>query len=188
MGRVRRQLFVPAAQRRQTYADYPLPIGSGQTISQPYVVAFMTEALGLTGSERVLEVGTGSGYQAAILAELSQKVYSVEIIESLSRTAGEVLGQLGYDNVHLRVGDGYGGWPEKAPFQAIMVTAAPDHVPPALLEQLAPGGKMVLPVGRHYQDLVLIERRGEGFHRRKILPVRFVPMRGAAEKASGRAQ
>ena len=164
------------------YADTPLPIGHGQTISQPYIVAFMSEALELKGGERVLEIGTGSGYQAAVLAELAREVYSIEIVEPLGREAEKRLRELGYSNIKLRVGDGYRGWPEAAPFDAIMVTAAPDHVPPALIEQLAEGGRLVLPVGSFFQELVRIRRTKDGTKQESLLPVRFVPMTGEAQK------
>ena len=182
MGRVPRERFVPASLASDAYADSPLPIGHDQTISQPYVVAFMTQALGLTGREKVLEIGTGSGYQAAVLAELSREVYSIEIVRPLAEQARALLAELGYENVQVRVGDGYRGWPEKAPFDAIIVTAAPDHVPEPLVEQLAVGGKMIVPVGRIAQDLVLLERTPTGVKRSTVLPVVFVPMTGEAQK------
>jgi len=182
MEKVPRHLFVPKVLWSQAYSDYPLPIDHDQTISQPYIVAFMSQALRLDGSERVLEIGTGSGYQAAVLAELCREVSTIEIIPELSKSASKVLKQLGYDNVHLRVGDGYAGWPEKAPFDAIMVTAAPPLVPQPLIDQLAVGGRMILPVGDLYQYLVLIEKTPRAITRRKVLPVRFVPMTGEAQK------
>jgi len=182
MRKVPRHLFVPRAAQSHAYADTPLPIGHDQTISQPYIVAFMSEALELKGGERVLEIGTGSGYQAAVLAELAREVYSIEIVEPLAREAEKRLKELGYSNIRLRVGDGYRGWPDAAPFDAIMVTAAPDHVPPALVEQLAEGGRLVLPVGSLFQELIRIRRTKEGTRRESLLPVRFVPMTGEAEK------
>jgi protein-L-isoaspartate(D-aspartate) O-methyltransferase len=182
MREVPRHLFVPQSLQSRAYADTPLPIGHNQTISQPYIVAFMSEALELKAGQRVLEIGTGSGYQAAVLAELASEVYSIEIVEPLAKQAEERLKELGYSNIKLRVGDGYRGWPEAAPFDAIMVTAAPDHVPPALIEQLAEGGRLVLPVGRFFQNLVRIRRTPEGPRRESLLPVRFVPMTGEAEK------
>ncbi len=181
MAKVPRHRFVPEEWQSEAYTDGPLPIGYEQTISQPYVVAFMTEALDLDGSERVLEIGTGSGYQAAVLGELAKEVYTIEIIEPLGRQARKELGDLGCDNVFVRLGDGYRGWPEKGPFDAIMVTAAPDHVPDPLLSQLAIGGHLILPVGDYEQSLVLLERTATGFERREVLPVRFVPMTGEAE-------
>ncbi len=182
MRAVERHRFVPEGVRSQAYEDRALPIGFRQTISQPYVVAFMTEALELEPHERVLEVGTGSGYQAAVLAELVAEVYSIEIVAELAERAGRTLAELGYDNVEVRAGDGYRGWPEHAPFDAIIVTAAPDHVPPALVEQLAMGGRMIVPVGDRNQELVLLERTTTGLDERRVLPVRFVPMTGEAEK------
>ncbi len=176
MRSVPRHLFVPEAWRHYAYADTPLPIGHGQTISQPYIVAFMTEALDLKRTDRVLEIGTGSGYQAAVLAQICSEVYSIEIIEPLASEAAARLKQLGYTRVHLRAGDGYRGWPEAAPFDAIIVTAAPDAIPVVLLEQLAVGGRMVVPVGRGEQVLVRIRRTKEGYKRENLLPVRFVPM------------
>jgi protein-L-isoaspartate(D-aspartate) O-methyltransferase len=179
MARVPRHLFVPEESRADAYGDYPLPIGYGQTISQPYIVAFMTEALEVEPHHRVLEIGTGSGYQAAILAELGREVYSIEIVEPLAKRTHELLAKLGYTKLHLRIGDGYRGWPEAAPFDAILVTAAGDHVPPALIDQLKPGGRMVLPIGSVYgaQYLILVEKDAAGAVRtRSLLPVAFVPM------------
>jgi protein-L-isoaspartate(D-aspartate) O-methyltransferase len=181
--KIPRHLFVPPQMQSYAYADEPLPIGYGQTISQPYIVAFMSEALELKPQDRVLEIGTGSGYQAAVLAELAREVYSIEIVEPLGKEAAERLKRLGYTNVKVRIGDGYRGWPEAAPFDAIMVTAAPNHVPPALVEQLREGGRLVLPVGRFFQDLIRIRRTPEGTRQESLLPVRFVPMVGEAEKA-----
>jgi protein-L-isoaspartate(D-aspartate) O-methyltransferase len=181
MRSVPRHLFVPPAEAAFAYDDRPLPIGSGQTISQPYVVAFMAEQLRLTGKEKVLEIGTGSGYSAAILAALAAKVFSIEIRPELSREAKERLEKLGVKNVELRAADGYRGWPEQAPFDAILVTAAPEKVPPPLLEQLAPSGRMVIPVGAFYQELKVIHRQGGGYTEKSVLPVRFVPFVGEAE-------
>ncbi len=179
MRQVPRHRFVPPRLARLAYRDYPLPIGHGQTISQPFMVAFMTEALGLKPGDKVLEVGTGSGYQAAVLSRLAAQVYSIEIIPQLQDEARARLARLGYGNIHLRTGDGYLGWPEAAPFQGIIVTCAPERIPPPLLEQLAPGGRMVIPVGPRggVQELVLVEKdhRG-GLRRRRLLPVRFVPL------------
>ncbi len=178
---VPRHEFVPAAQRPHAYANRPLPIGHGQTISQPYIVALMSDLIKPRADDRVLELGTGSGYQAAILAELTNAVYSIEIIEALGITAAERLSSLGYDNVTLRIGDGYYGWEEHAPFDAIVVTAAASHVPPPLVAQLKPGGRMVIPVGSRFltQQLVLIEKQADGqLITRQILPVKFVPLTG----------
>ena len=182
MRKVPRHLFVPAEMVPSAYADQPLPIGHGQTISQPYIVGFMTEALELKPCDRVLEIGTGSGYQAAVLAELAAEVFSIEIVEPLGKEVALRLRDLGYSRIKLRIGDGYRGWPEAAPFDAIMVTAAPDHIPPALVDQLAPGGRLVLPVGRFFQELVRIRRTPQGIKQEELLPVRFVPMVGEAEK------
>ena len=176
MRHVVRHRFVPPAMAPYAYRDQPLPIGHEQTISQPYIVAFMTEALELERDSRVLEIGTGSGYQAAVLAEMCRDVYSIEIVEPLGKEAAERLKGLGYQNVHLRVGDGYRGWPEAAPFDAIIVTAAPEEIPSALLDQLAMGGRMVLPVGRGIQTLLRVRRTPKRFTIENLLPVRFVPM------------
>ena len=181
MRKIPRHLFVPPEWQSLAYADQPLPIGHGQTISQPYIVAFMTEALELKPGDRVLEIGTGSGYQAAVLAELVREVYSLEIVEPLAEEAEARLQRLGYTNVHVRAGDGYRGWPEAAPFDAIMVTAAPDHVPAPLVAQLALDGRLILPVGRFSQDLVRIRRTAAGLKKETLLPVRFVPMTGESE-------
>lgn len=177
MGKVLRHEFVPVAQRPSAYRNRPLSIGSGQTISQPYVVALMTDLMRLEPDDKVLEIGTGSGYQAAVLGELVADVYSVEIVEPLGRQAAEVLGRLGYDNVHTRIGDGYKGWPEHAPYDAIIVTAAPDHVPPALIEQLKPGARLVIPVGDMFQKLMVITKNEDGTTtREETVPVQFVPL------------
>jgi protein-L-isoaspartate(D-aspartate) O-methyltransferase len=184
MRKIRRHLFVPPEWQSRAYADEPLPIGHGQTISQPYIVAYMTEALELKPGDRVLEIGTGSGYQAAVLAELVHEVYSIEIVELLAKEAEARLQRLGYTNVHVRSGDGYRGWPEAAPFDAIMVTAAPDHVPAPLVEQLALNGRLILPVGRFFQDLIRIRRTSAGLKKETLLPVRFVPMTGESERGS----
>ena len=181
MRAVPRHLFVSPAEASSAYDDRPLPIGSGQTISQPYVVAFMAEQLRLKGTERVLEIGTGSGYSTAILASLAARVYSIEIRPELAREAEERLQKLGVKNVELRAADGYRGWPEQAPFDAILVTAAPEKVPPPLLEQLSASGRMVIPVGAFYQELKVIERQGGGYTEKSVLPVRFVPFVGEAE-------
>ena len=172
-----RHLFVPAPLRYLAYADRPLPIGHGQTISQPYVVAFMTELLDPQPHHRVLEIGTGCGYQAAVLSRLVKAVYSIEIVPELARDSAALLKQLGYDNVLVRAGDGYQGWPDEAPFDRILLTAAPPEVPKTLVDQLQVGGKLVAPEGRVWQNLVLLEKRADGSLQRKVsLPVRFVPM------------
>jgi protein-L-isoaspartate(D-aspartate) O-methyltransferase len=177
MGKVPRHEFVPTLQRRSAYRNRPLSIGSGQTISQPYIVALMTYLLELDAGDTVLEIGTGCGYQSAVIAELAKDVYTVEIVEPLGRTAAATLERLGYSNVHAQIGDGYKGWPERAPFDAIIVTAAPDHVPPALIEQLMPGGHLVIPVGRLAQQLIVITKNEDGSTtRREIVPVQFVPL------------
>ena len=180
LGKVPRHEFVLVSERRYAYENRPLPIGYGQTISQPYIVAIMSDLLKLEPGDRVLEIGTGSGYQAAILAELVQQVYSIEIIGDLAQRARGVLDRLGYEQVKTRVGDGYYGWQERAPFDAIIVTAAADHVPPPLIRQLKPGGRMLIPVGSRFmtQQLVLITKGDEGITTRLLLPVRFVPLTG----------
>lgn len=177
--RVPREAFVPPGQRPHAYENRPLPIGHGQTISQPFIVALMSELAELGPGERVLEVGTGSGYQAALLAELGAEVYSIEILEPLGRRAETTLRELGYRDIRLRIGDGYAGWPEAAPFDAIVVTAGPDHLPAPLVDQLAPGGVMVIPLKLGFQDeqLTVLRRDAEGrVSERRILPVRFVPL------------
>jgi protein-L-isoaspartate(D-aspartate) O-methyltransferase len=176
METVPRHEFVPKGSINQAYDDHPLHIGHGQTISQPYIVALMSEVLELEREDRVLEIGTGSGYQAAVLAELVDQVYSIEIVEELGREAAERLSRLGYDNVQVRIGDGYKGWPDEAPFDAVIVTAAPETVPQALVDQLAEGGRMVLPVGVGVQELLLIEKKNGKAVERHITSVRFVPM------------
>ena len=183
MAKVPREEFVPADSRTASYEDGPLPIGYDQTISQPYIVAFMTEQLRPKPSDRLLEVGTGSGYQAAILAELVADVYTIEIIEPLAKNAEATLQRLGYKNVHVKVGDGYSGWPEYAPFDAIIVTCAPDKVPQLLTDQLKEGGRMIIPVGdRFAQELYLLEKKNGQLKESVTLPVRFVPMAGEAQK------
>jgi len=178
MRKVPRHLFVPPSGVAQAYADHPLPIGHDQTISQPYIVAFMTEALGLVGGESVLEVGTGSGYQAAVLAEIAARVHTIEIVAPLAEESAALLKRLGCANVEVRAGDGYLGWPEAAPFDAIMVTAAAPRIPEPLKEQLKDGGRLVLPIGDEWQELVVVTRRGDLFEEKRVLPVRFVPMTG----------
>jgi len=182
MARVPRHEFVPEGVRTQAYDDYPLPIGERQTISQPYIVALMTSLLELKGGERVLEIGTGSGYQAAVLSEIAGEVYTMEILEPLSQRARQRLTALGYGNIHFRVGDGWKGWPEAAPFDGIVVTAAPEKIPQALLEQLKVGGRMVVPVGSFFQDLMVLTKTPNGYEKRNVIPVRFVPMTGEAER------
>lgn len=182
MGSVARHRFVPVDQAPYAYENRPLPIGYGQTISQPYIVALMTDLMNTRSGDKVLEIGTGSGYQAAILAELGAQVFTIEIVEPLGRQATERLKQSGYKNVSVRVGDGYYGWQAQAPFDAIIVTAAASHVPPPLVQQLKPGGKMVIPVGSPFltQHLMLVEKGTDGsVSSRQILPVRFVPLTGA---------
>ena len=179
MRSVERHNFVPENYRDRAYSDGPLPIGHGQTISQPYIVAFMTEQLQVSSQHKVLEIGTGSGYQAAILGELAKHVFTIEIIPELAEGAKNILNHLNYKNITVRAGDGYKGWPEEAPFERIMVTAAPTEVPQELIDQLAPGGRMILPVGAQFlvQYLWVIEKDDQGtVTKEKILPVRFVPM------------
>jgi len=182
MRQVPRHLFVPEAQRRHAYEDRPLPIGLQQTISQPYIVALMTALANVGPGDRVLEIGTGSGYQAAILSALARRVYSIEILEELSLRAQTVLRETGRNNIEFRVGDGYRGWPEAAPFDVILVTAAPPEVPQPLVEQLAQGGRMVIPVGTAYQELLVLEKTANGLVGRRSIPVRFVPMTGEAQQ------
>lgn len=179
MRRVPRHRFVPEPLRDQAYEDHPVPIGEGQTISQPYIVAYMTEALKLKPKDKVLEVGTGSGYQAAVLAELVKEVYTIEIVAKLARQARKVLEELGYENIDFRIGDGYQGWPDKAPFDGIMVTAAPEHIPQPLLDQLEVGGRLVMPVKNR---LLRVTRTKEGYEKERLLWVRFVPMTGKAQE------
>ena len=176
MSRVERHRFIPEPLRTQAYGDHPVPIGDGQTISQPYIVAFMTQALAVEPHHRVLEIGTGSGYQAAILGELAKEVYTIEIRPALGERATATLRALDYRNVHVRIGNGYLGWPEHQPFDRIMVTAAPPEIPQALVEQLRQGGRMAIPVGRDDQELRILERAGNGVTVLQTLPVRFVPM------------
>jgi len=179
LAKVERHRFVPSDQQSLAYRNHPLPIGSGQTISQPYIVALSTDLVEPQPGQRVLEIGTGSGYQAAILAEIVSKVYSIELVPSLGKEAADRLRTLGYANVEVRIGDGYAGWPEQAPFDAIVVTAAAPRVPQALVDQLKPGGRMVIPVGASYeaQQLLLIVKRPDGtVERKSVLAVRFVPL------------
>ena len=176
MRKVERHKFVSARDMSEAYADYPLPIGYGQTISQPYIVALMAELCALDGFEKVLEIGTGCGYQAAVLSLLAKEVYSIEIIEQLAKSAAKRLGDLKYKNVFVKTGDGYKGWPEKAPFDVIILSASPPDVPKTLLEQLGDGGVLVAPVGEYFQELIKIEKHNGIYSREKITYVRFVPM------------
>jgi len=189
MGKVPRHLFVPERQRDQAYDDHPLPIGHDQTISQPYIVALMTQLAAPKPEHRALDVGTGSGYQAAVLSLVCKKVYGIEIVPPLAEAAQKRLASLGYKNVTVRAGDGYRGWPEHAPFDVILVAAAPDHVPQPLIDQLAPGGRLVIPVGGYPQRLTVLEKRADGSIRRSTAgPVLFVPMTGEALKPGDRKQ
>jgi protein-L-isoaspartate(D-aspartate) O-methyltransferase len=177
MAKVPREKFVAKELRASAYEDHPLPIGYGQTISQPFIVAFMTQELKPKPADRVLEIGTGSGYQAAVLAELVAEVYTIEIVKPLAQEAEIRLRELGYKNIHVKAGDGYKGWPEHAPFDAIIVTAAPDHVPQPLVEQLKEGGRMIIPVGKTFaQELYLLEKRGGVVKQTAVVPVKFVPL------------
>lgn len=185
MRKVPRHEFVPEDKKKYAYEDRPLEIGEDQTISQPYIVALMTELLGLKGDEKVLEIGTGSGYQAAILAEIVKEVYTIEIIKSLADNAEERLKRLGYNNITVKCGDGYQGWKEHAPFDGIIVTAAPDHIPQPLIEQLKVGGRLVIPVGSVFQELKLITKTDKGIIEKNVIPVRFVPMTGEAQEKKG---
>jgi protein-L-isoaspartate(D-aspartate) O-methyltransferase len=181
LARVPRHEFVPAGERRYAYENRPLPIGHGQTISQPYIVAIMTDMLKLEPDSKVLELGTGSGYQAAILGELAAQVFTMEIVEPLGLQARSRLQKMGYDNITTRVGDGYYGWQEHAPFDAIIVTAAASHIPPPLIEQLKPGGRMVIPVGSRFmtQQLMVVDKQDDGkIVSRQVMPVVFVPVTG----------
>jgi protein-L-isoaspartate(D-aspartate) O-methyltransferase len=183
MRNVPRHKFVDLEYQKSAYEDHPLPIGHGQTISQPYIVAYMTEKLALTDDDKVLEIGTGSGYQAAILAELADSVYTIEIVEPLCVKAKKRLADLGYDNVFVRCGNGYNGWPEEAPFDAVIMTAAGKHIPQPLLDQLKVGGQLVAPVGDYFQELVLMKKTDDDqFKKEKLIPVRFVPLTGKQSK------
>jgi protein-L-isoaspartate(D-aspartate) O-methyltransferase len=181
LRKVQRHLFVPAPWQNSAYDDRPLPIGHGQTISQPYIVAYMTEAVKINPGDRVLEIGTGSGYQAAVLGELAQEVYSIEIVKPLAESARLLLEKMGYKNIKVRWGDGYQGWKEQAPFDAIIVTAAPSEIPGELVKQLKTGGRMVVPMGGFFQELYLITKTESGIKKETLLPVRFVPMIHPAE-------
>ncbi len=183
MRTVPRHDFLPMRLRSEAYMDYPLPIGHGQTISQPYIVAFMTEAIRPQPGEKILEIGAGSGYQAAILAQMGADVYTIEIVEPLAEMARQTLERLGYKNIRVKHGDGFRGWPEHAPFDAIVVTCAPDKIPPDLVAQLKDGGRMIIPVGGGMeQELVLLRKKGDKVEKQSVLPVRFVPMTGEAQK------
>lgn len=181
MEQVPRHLFVPESQRDAAYAPQPISIGQGRTIYQPYVVALMTDLLDLDKTEKVLEVGTGTGYHAAVLSRIAREVYSIEIVQSVAAQAAKRLDVMGYHNVHVRGGDGSKGWPEQAPFDAILLSAAPREIPKALLQQLRDGGKMVAPVGAFFQDLQVITKTAEGFEKRAIIPVRLQPMTGEGQ-------
>ena len=176
MEKVERHRFVPDDLKPNAYDDEPLPIGSGQTISQPYIVAYMTEVLELKGKERVLEIGTGSGYQTAVLAELVKEVFTVEIYLELAERAKQILSELGYSDIQYKIGDGTLGWEENAPYDAVIVTAAPAKTPDSLKEQLKEGGRMIIPVGQAFQNLFLFEKSGQKIQKRKLLAVRFVPL------------
>ena len=181
MRSVPRHRFVPDDYREASYQDSPLPIGESQTISQPYIVALMSELLEISPGDKVLEIGTGSGYQAAVLAAMGVEVYTVEIRQGLCERAEVILSDLGYGNAHVRCGDGYGGWPDQAPFDGVIVTAAPDRIPEPLIDQLAVGGRMVIPLGDFYQQLMVIKKTDDGVEERSVIPVRFVPMTGEIE-------
>lgn len=185
VAQIERHRFVPEQVESLAYTDRPLPIGYDQTISQPYIVAFMTEAAGLKTNDKVLEIGTGSGYQAAVLAEIADQVYSIEIVKELAVSAKQKLETLGYTNVTVKHGDGYQGWSEHAPFDVVIVTAAPDEIPPRLIEQLKVGGRMIIPVGTDYQELLRIQKTKNGIKQERLLPVRFVPMIKPYDKSSG---
>jgi protein-L-isoaspartate(D-aspartate) O-methyltransferase len=185
MRHVPRHELVPASLRAQAYSDQPLPIGHGQTISQPYIVALMTQLAKIKPHAVVLDVGTGSGYQAAVLAEMGAEVYSIEIVPELARQAAEQLARIGYEQIQVRCGDGYRGWPEHAPFDAIIVAAAPEHIPQPLIDQLAPGGHLIIPVGSYYQSLIVVTKQPDGtVQQRSVASVAFVPMTGEAERQS----
>lgn len=183
MEKVPRHLFVPQHMRSMAYGNHPLPIGAGQTISQPYIVAYMTEKLELQWSDKVLEIGTGSGYQAAVLAQLVSEVYTIEIIDSLGKRAKALFSEQGLSNVKVKIADGFSGWPEKGPFNAIIITAAAPKIPKPLLDQLADGGRLIAPVGESSQELILIKRQGKSFNGETLLPVIFVPMTGQVQSS-----
>jgi len=180
--KVPRHEFVPAEEKNHAYFDEPLPIGEDQTISQPYIVAYMTEQLNLKKTDKVLEIGTGSGYQAAVLAEIADSVFTIEIVDVLAKRAEKTLTELGYKNVYVKSGDGYAGWGEHAPFDAIIITAAPPKIPQPLIDQLKIGGRLIAPVGKIFQELVLLKKTEKGIKKNKLLPVRFVPMTGKIQE------
>ena len=180
MGKIDRALFVPPEEKRRAFSDHALPIGHGQTISQPYIVAAMTNALQLKATDRVLEIGTGSGYQTAVLAEIACEIWTIEIVQSLGQKASDLLEGLGYTNLHCRIGDGGGGWPEEEPFDKIIVTAAPKQIPDILLAQLTSGGLLVIPVGSNNQELLRLRQTSTGVAKERLFAVRFVPMTGLA--------
>jgi protein-L-isoaspartate(D-aspartate) O-methyltransferase len=182
IGKVPRHLFIPEGKRGRAYENHAQPIGYSQTISQPFIVAYMTQALKLKPTDRVLEIGTGSGYHAAVMSLLAKEIYSIEIVPELGARSAKLLDTLGYANVQVRVGDGYRGWPERAPFDAIILTAAPAEIPQPLIDQLAAGGRLIAPVGEDSQSLVLLERTRDGITRKELLPVVFVPMTGEARE------
>ena len=182
MTDIPRHEFVPTQYQHMAYGDFPLPIGEGQTISQPYIVALMTEEIELTPADRVLEIGTGSGYQAAVLAIICAEVYSIEIVPSLAERASRLLSEMGYDNVHVKCGDGFLGWPEAAPFDAVIITCAPKTVPQPLIEQMAEGGRLIVPLGDDFQMLTLLRKKDGEVTRDELIPVRFVPMKGKIEE------
>lgn len=178
MSTVPRHQFVPSQLMSLAYTDRPLPIGHHQTISQPYIVAYMLEAAHLKPNQKILEIGTGSGYQTALLSQLVAEVYTIEIIPDLAKAAQKTLSQLGYENIHVKIGDGYRGWPQHAPYDAIIVTAAPAQIPAPLIEQLTTNGRIIIPIGFGYQELVVLSKTAEGLHQETMLPVQFVPMTG----------
>jgi protein-L-isoaspartate(D-aspartate) O-methyltransferase len=181
MGQVPRHMFVPESLQAQAYAHQPISLGNGRTIYQPYVVALMTSLLDLKRGSKVLEVGTGTGYHAAVLSRIARQVYSIEIVQGVANQAAKRLENMGYPNIEIRVGDGYQGWPEKAPFDAILLSAAPPHIPKPLIDQLRVGGKMVVPVGGFFQDLLVITKTADGIEKRTVIPVRLAPMRGKVQ-------
>ncbi len=182
MEKVERHKFVPASMQSVAYLDRPLPIGYDQTISQPYIVAYMTEVVEIKPGDKILEIGTGSGYQAAVLAEIADSVFTIEIVKPLAEQSADLLQSLGYSNIFVKAGDGYAGWPENAPFDVIMLTAAPSEIPRPLIDQLNEGGRLIAPVGKFYQELQLLMKINGQIQKKKLLPVRFVPMTGKAQE------